>query len=133
VSGWLRLDPLEPSRAAQVLAVLTVSGLLALPRGAYAASLRGIDRLDLASRIDAAAVTVQQAGALALALSGAGIGGVAIWLATVHVGWNAAYAAAVRRHFGGGALRLAIDPAAVRRNLPFSRSMLGISALATVH
>jgi O-antigen/teichoic acid export membrane protein len=133
VSGWLHLDTLEPSRAAHVLAVLTVSGLLALPRGVYAASLRGIDRLDLASRIDAAAVTVQQAGALGLALTGAGIGGVAIWLATVHLGWNAAYALAVRRHFGGRVLRLAIDPAAVRRNLPFSRSMLGISALATVH
>jgi O-antigen/teichoic acid export membrane protein len=133
VNRWIHLDTLAPRAAIWAIRVLSVGALLGIPRAFYASLCRGVERMELNNGIDAVASTIQQAGAIAVIVSGGGLRPVVGWFAASSVLWTIAYVVAIASVFPPQALIPGWSTSAVRRTLRFSTNMAAISVLSVIH
>lgn len=130
-SRWIILTALDADVAVQVVRVLGVAALLAIPRSLYNSVLRGAQRMDVSNLIDVTAAIGQQCGTIAILAMGGGILPVSYWLAGSTFLWIGAYAVAVARIVSPGCLVPEFVPGIVKRNRPYSSQTMRISLFAT--
>ena len=81
VDKWINLKTMDMAMATQVLQILGISALLALPRSLYASLFRGLQRMEFNNIIDVAINVLQQFGIIIIVAIGGGLLPVAYWIA----------------------------------------------------
>jgi len=132
INKWINLKTMDAAAATQVLRILGISALLALPRSLYASLFRGLQRMEF-NLIDVASSTLQQFGIIVILAIGGGLLSVAYWLVVSFGIGVLCYLLAASRFFSWQAFIPHYFPAVVRRNIGYSSNMMSISLLAMVH
>jgi O-antigen/teichoic acid export membrane protein len=133
VEKWINLKTMDMATATQVLQILGISALLALPRSFYTSLFRGLQRMEINNIIDVSASLIQQIGIIVVLILGGGLLSVIYWIAVSFGIWILFYILAVRRFFPWRALVPGFSNVVVRRNLGYSSNMMSISLLAIIH
>lgn len=133
VRNWIRLGVLAPEPAITAVRVMTLGGLLALPRALYRSVLCGFELMAATNAIDALAAVFQQLGVVAVILGGYGLVAVAGWWAAAIVLWTGAYLLAAAMVLPAAAVLPGLVPYVLRRNMRFSLHMALVSALGFLH
>jgi len=132
VDKWINLKTIDAVTATQVLQILGISALFALPRSLYASLFRGLQRMEFNNLIDVASTALQQFGIIVILIIGGGLVSVAYWIAVSFGIGVLCYLLAARRFFPWQAFMLYYYSAVVRRNLGFSSRMMFISITSAV-
>jgi O-antigen/teichoic acid export membrane protein len=132
VTHWVNLRALPASTAVTMLRVLSVTGMVALPKVLYISLCQGAERMALNNSIDMATSTIQQMGIVAVLWFGGGVIDVVAWITVTSVLGVFAYLLIAARLFGWRAILPGLSIAVVRRNLHFTRHMIAISVLAMI-
>ncbi len=133
VTHWLNLKTIDPGTAATTLRILSGTALVVLPKGLYTSIFRGRQMMGLNNAIDVGTAIAQQAGILALLVSGRGVYFVAAWISASAILGIATYVGVAARFFGWASLAPSFSMDVVRRNVGFTRHMMVISLLSLVH
>jgi len=133
VDKWINLKTMDAVTAMQVLRILGISALLALPRSLYASLFRGLQRMEFNNIIDVASSALQQFGIIVILAIGGGLVSVVYWIAVSFGIGTLCYLLAARRFFPWQAFIPYYYSAVVKRNLKYSSNMMSISLLAMVH
>jgi O-antigen/teichoic acid export membrane protein len=133
VTRWLHLTTLDPRQATELLQVLGVSALTALPRGFYGSVLSGLQRMQYNNGIDVSTAALQQGGSAVLLFAGAGSMAVVDWLACCFVISTAAYAVVAGTLLGWRGVLPGWSPAVIARNRDFSARAFAIWLLSIVN
>lgn len=132
VGHWIHLRTIDRGSAVWTLRILSVMSLVALPRVLYASLFRGRQMMAFNNAIDIATTTVQQGGAVIVLALGGNVYVLAAWLSSAAALGVFAYIVAVARTFRPSALVPALSLSILRRNAPFTRHMMLISATSLV-
>jgi len=130
VTQWVNLHRMDPTTAATMLRILSVTALVTLPKVLYTSLFRGRQLMELNNGIDVGTALAQQGGILALTLSGQGVYTVAAWIAGSATLGIVAYVVIASRVAGWSALVPGFSMAVVRRNVGFTGHMMVISLLS---
>lgn len=133
VDKWINLKTMDAAMATQVLRIMGISALLALPRSLYASLFRGLQRMEFNNLIDVATSALQQFGIIVIVAFGGGLLPVAYWFVIsfgIGVLW---YLLAARRFFPWPAFVPGYHPVVVARNMRYSFHTMSISLLSMVH
>jgi O-antigen/teichoic acid export membrane protein len=130
---WIHLQAMSPKDASDVMRVLGVAALTALPRALYVSLFRGLQRMAFNNGIDAAIGVLQQLGIVLIVTFGGGLFSVVSWLATTYGLQIVVYWLVLARVMSPWALVPGWSGPVIRRNARFSAHMLSISWLAAVH
>ena len=128
---WLKLDAIEPQRAARALAMLGLGAALEWPSTLYAAGLRGLDRHVLVNTVRAGVAILRAGGAvIILAFVSPTIEAFAAWQAVVGAAATLAYGMALRRRMPGAPDTARFSVARLREVHALALSLAAISLLA---
>jgi O-antigen/teichoic acid export membrane protein len=130
---WIHLQAMSPNSASDVMRVLGVAALTALPRALYVSLFRGLQRMAFNNGIDVAIGVFQQLGIVVIVVFGGGLFSVVLWLAATYGLQIVAYWLVLTRIMSPWALVPGWSGRVIRRNARFSAHMLSISWLAAVH
>jgi len=133
IDKWINLKNIDVATATQVLRILGISALFALPRSLYASLFRGLQRMEFNNLIDVASNALQQFGIIVILTIGGGLLSVIYWIAVSFGIGVLCYLLAARCFFPWQVFIPHYYPAVVRRNLGYSSNMMSISLLAMVH
>jgi O-antigen/teichoic acid export membrane protein len=130
---WINLKAVDAHTATQMLQILGVASLVALPRSLYIALLRGLERMGTINLVEVGFALLQQSGTVAILAGGGGLTHLIYWLTLSYVLSLVVYSAICARLISWRALIPAYSSAVVKKNLRFSLNMLSISTLAMIH
>ncbi|MHB8688604.1 MAG: lipopolysaccharide biosynthesis protein [Candidatus Dormibacteraceae bacterium] len=133
VTQWVNLKTINAGAATEILRILSVTALVALPRALYASLFRGRQMMGLTNAIDVGTALAQQAGILLLLVMGKSVYSVATWISASVILGILAYLGVTARFFGSTILVPSVSPYAIRRNLAFAGRMMTISLLSLIH
>jgi O-antigen/teichoic acid export membrane protein len=133
VTKWINLRSLDAATAADILRILGLSALLALPRSLYGSLFRGLQRMAFPNIVDVATSALQQGGIILILAAGGRVFPVVDWFALVYALSILAYLVGSSRVVGWRALMPRYSGGIVRRNLRFSSYMASVSLLAAIH
>jgi O-antigen/teichoic acid export membrane protein len=133
VTKWINLDTLSPFTATQILRVLGMASLLALPRSFYASTLRGIQRMEFTNLIDVGASALQQFGAVVVLFLGGGLIQVTLWMAGCYLLGLVVYLMVCADFFGFKVFVPRISTSVVDRNAGYTFRLAGITVLSMIH
>ena len=133
VTHWVNLKTIDSGTAATILRILSVTALVALPKGLYASLFRGRQMMGLNNAVDVGTALAQQTGILLLLLAGGGVYLVASWISVSATLGIIAYIVVAGRLFGWGVLAPTFSMYVARRNIGFTSQMMVISVLSLVH
>lgn len=132
IDKWINLKTMDAATATQVLQILGISALFALPRSLYASLFRGLQRMEF-NLIDVAISALQQFGIIVILAIGGGLLSVAYWLAISFGIGVLCYLLAAQRFFSWRAFIPGYSAIVLKRNLKYSSNMMSISVLLMVH
>ena len=133
VSRWITLESLSEDTAVELLRILGVSSLLALPQTFYVSVFRGLQRMGITNVVDVGTTLVQQVGIVVVIRVTGDLRAVAVWIASTYVLRLIVLTSILSRLFGWTALAPRLDREIIRRNRGFASHMIAITILATVH
>ena len=130
---WIHLQTMSAKEATDVMRVLGVAALTALPRALYVSLFRGLQRMGFNNGIDAATGVLQQLGTVLIVMFGGGLFSIVLWLAATYGLQLATYWFVLSRVMSTWALVPGWSGPVIRHNARFSAHMMSISWLAAVH
>jgi len=133
VEHWIELETISPADAVELLRVLGISALLALPQAFYVSVLRGVQRMGIPNAVDVVTSVVQQLGIIAIISMTRDVHLVAWWIASVYALRIVIYLGVTASLFDRGAIVPALDLEVIRRNRRFAIQMIAVSAFAMLH
>jgi O-antigen/teichoic acid export membrane protein len=133
VAKWVNLKTLDPAVATQVLRILGIAALVALPRSLYRSLLCGLQRMEFNNLIDVATSALQQFGTIVILVLGGQLLHVACWFVGSYALGLLAYLLVCARFFSFRALVPGYSAVAIWRNLSYSLQMMSISILGMIH
>ncbi len=133
VRYWINLTTIDPDTAANIIRILSIGTMVALPRALYTSLFRGRQRMAINNAIDVTIAATQQIGIVVILKLGFGVFAVAGWMSAVMLVGMIAYLVVAARMFGTPSLVPRFDRTVVARNLRFTSLMAGGSLLALVH
>jgi O-antigen/teichoic acid export membrane protein len=133
VTHWVNLRTLDSGTAANTLRILSVTALVALPKGLYTSLFRGRQMMGLNNAIDVGTSVIQQTGILLLLIAGGHVYAVAAWISGSAALGIIAYVSLAARLFGWGSLTPSFSMDVVRRNVSFTGQMMVISITSLIH
>jgi len=133
VDKWISLKMMDVGTATQMLQILAISALLALPKSLYASLFRGLQRMEFNNVIDVLSSGQKQFGIIVILAFGGGLLLVTYWIAFSFAIGVLFYILAARRFFPWQSFLPLYHSPVVKRNLRYSSNMASISLLAIVH
>ena len=133
IDKWITLKTIDAGMATQVLRIMGISSLLALPRSLYASLFRGLQRMEFNNIIDVASSALQQLGIIVILAFGGELLAVAYWFVISFGIGILSYILAARRFFPWKAFVPGYCPVVVARNLRYSFGAMSISLLSMIH
>jgi O-antigen/teichoic acid export membrane protein len=133
VQKWLHLEYMTQGMATQVLQILGISAVMALPRSFYAAILQGLERMEFNNLIDVATTMLQQAGIILILVLGGGILPVVWWIAASFLLGVLGYLLSLRYFFPWRALIPGFSSAIIKRNRKFTSKVMSLSVLSVIN
>lgn len=130
-SHWLHFESLSVEAATNMLRILGISVLLAIPTTLYNAVLRGMERMRTTNLIDVGRSFITQAGLVGLLVNGASAYLVASWIVFANLLGMIAYLVVLARRFQLATFAPVLHMPVLRRNLHSIRdfSILSIAGL----
>lgn len=133
INKWVNLKTMDAATAMQVLQILGISALLALPRSLYTSIFRGLQRMEFNNFIDVASSALQQFGIIVILAIGGRLLAVVYWIAVSFGVGVLCCIFALHRFFSWQTFVPHYYSTVVKRNLRYSSNMMSISLLAMVH
>jgi O-antigen/teichoic acid export membrane protein len=133
VTKWINLDTLSPFTATQILRVLGIASLLALPRSFYMSTLRGIQRMEFTNLIDVGTSAFQQFGTIGILFLGGGLIQVTHWMAGCYLLGLVVYVTVSAHFFGFKVFVPRISTSVIDRNVGYTFRLAGITVLSMIH
>jgi O-antigen/teichoic acid export membrane protein len=132
VLHWVKLDSLDVHTATVILRVLSISALLALPRGLFTALVSGLERMEIRNGIDVAGKALQQFGIFGILFFHGSVFQVAYWIAACCVAQLLAYLIVCTRFFPVQAMLPGFSLNVVKQNMRFASGLMTITLCAWV-
>lgn len=133
VDKWINLKTIDAATATQVLRILGISALFALPRSLYASLFRGLQRMEFNNLIDVTNSALYQFVIIIILAIGGGLLSVVYWVAVSFGIGLLCYLFAASWFFPWQAFIPGFSTIVVKKNLHYSSNMMSISLLAMVH
>jgi len=132
VDKWINLKTMDVAMATQMLRILAISALLALPKSLYVSLFRGLQRMEFNNFIEVLSSGLRQFGIIVILAFGGGLLLVTYWIAFSFAIGVLFYILAARRFFPWQSFLPFYHPQVVKRNLKYSSHMASISLLAII-
>ncbi len=133
VESWINLKTLDSVTATNILQILGIASLTALPLSFYSSLLQGLQRMEFNNIIDVTTSGIQQLGIVFIILSGGDLYHIAYWTAASYVIRIVAYIVMSSHFFTIQSLIPGFSFSVVKRNYEFATKMVNISVLAMIH
>jgi O-antigen/teichoic acid export membrane protein len=132
VARWINLKNMDAVTATQVLQVLGVASLLALPKSLYVSLLCGLQRMEFNNAIDILTSVLQQSGTIVILLLGGHIFHVVYWFAACYGLGILMYLVVCAHFFSLRALLPGYNFQVIKTNLVFASNMMFISITGAI-
>ncbi|CAB5151372.1 hypothetical protein D3OALGB2SA_4821 [Olavius algarvensis associated proteobacterium Delta 3] len=133
VDHWIILESLEKPDAVYILRILGIAALLAFPKTLYESLLKGLQRMDITNFIDVSTTALQQAGMIAILLSGGSLYMVIHWMALCYVLRIVVYLSVLTRYFPKPCFFPGFSMDVLRKNFHFTSRLIVSSLCASIN
>jgi len=133
VHHWVKLDSLEAWTAIEIMRILSVGALLALPGALYKALLVGLQHMGLTNLVEVGGKALQQGGIFLILLMHGNLFHVAYWIAASMALQVVVFGVVCARYFSARALLVpGFSRAVVKENLGYASGLMTISLCAWI-